>query len=72
MFNDLSLQKKSSVFALGIVLLEAATLRLSCEFYDTVTFDIYEEEIERCLTEVDGRYGSVVVRIIANMIDFDF
>jgi hypothetical protein len=54
------------------VLLEAATLRLSCEFYDTVTFDIYEEEIDKCLAEVDGRYGSVVVRIIANMIDFDF
>ncbi len=54
------------------MLLEAATLRLSCEFYDTVTFDIYEEEIDKCLAEVDGRYGSVVVRIIANMIDFDF
>ena len=71
-FNDLSLLKKSNVFALGIVLLEAATLKLSCEFYDTVSFDIYEEVIERCLTYSEERYGTVVARIIANMIDFDF
>jgi hypothetical protein len=37
-----------------------------------VAFDIYEEEIERCLGEVEERYGPVAVRIIANMIDFDF
>ena len=44
-FKDISLLKKSSVFALGIVLLEAATLQFSCNFYDTTSFDIYEEVI---------------------------
>lgn len=71
-FNDESLLKKSSIFALGIVLLETAVLCGSEEFYDTASLDIMEEVVEKSLAEVKARYGSIVTKIIANMIDFDF
>lgn len=71
-FYDTHLLKKSNVFALGMIFLETATLQSSSEFYDEKTFDIFSQTIEQSLSEVENRYGSTVVKIIANMIDFDF
>ena len=53
-------------------MLEVCTLRSSSDCYDLTNYDILGDVIGDRISEIEQKYSNSIVRIIANMLDYDF
>ena len=63
---------KGNVFELGMLMLEVCTLRPSSDCYDLTNYDILADVVSDRIYEIEQKYPNNIVRIIANMLDYDF
>lgn len=61
----------ADMFALGMVMLECATLKKSSECYDLQARNIFWDRINERLTEVSHNYSSYFVSVLQRMLDIE-
>jgi hypothetical protein len=63
---------KANVFGFGMLLLEVCTLRSSRECYDDENYDILDEVLTNRLEQVREFYPEILVKYIAQMLEYDY
>lgn len=62
---------KGDIFAIGIIMLECASLKKAEDFYDYENFGVNSKEISMTIYEIRKRYSWEFVNTIEKMLDED-